>query len=94
MNRIEQIIEEKIRPILQSHEGDIEYLDTTEDGFVRVRLTGACSICPGAQQTLKEVVETILRAECPEIQGVVPVFEVIDELIQQALEILRQGKPS
>jgi Fe-S cluster biogenesis protein NfuA len=94
MNRIEQIIEEKIRPILQSHEGDIEYLDTTEDGFVRVRLTGACSACSGAQQTLKEIVEQAIQAECPEIQGVVPVFEVSEDLIRQALDILRQRKPS
>ncbi|MBU2699222.1 Fe-S cluster biogenesis protein NfuA [Sporomusaceae bacterium BoRhaA] len=94
MNSIEQIIEQKIRPILQSHEGDIDYLDTTEDGFVRVRLTGACSTCSGARQTLKEVVEQVIQAERPEIKGVVPVFEVSEDLIQQALHILRKGQPS
>ncbi len=92
MNKIEQVMEEKIRPLLRSHDGDIEYLDRTDDGFVRVRLTGACSTCSGARQTLKEIVETALVAECPEVKGVIPVFEVSDDLIQQALTILRKGK--
>lgn len=91
MNKIEQILEEKIRPLLQSHQGDIEYLETTADGFVKVRLIGACSACSGAQQTIKDVVETAIIAECPEIKGVVPVFEVSDDLIQQALRMLRKG---
>ena len=91
MNKIAQIIEDKIRPLLQSHQGDIEYLGTTEEGFVRVRLTGACSTCSGAQQTLAEIVETAIRVECPEIKGVIPVFEVSDDLIQQALRMIRSG---
>jgi Fe-S cluster biogenesis protein NfuA len=91
MNKIERIMEENIRPLLQNHQGDIEYLETTPEGFVRVRLTGACSTCPGAQQTLKDLVETAIIAECPEVKGVIPVFEVSDDLIQQALRMLRKG---
>lgn len=91
MDKIEQIMEEKIRPLLQSHQGDIEYLNTTEDGFVRVRFTGACSTCSGAQQTLSEIVESAIIAECPEVKGVLSVFDVSDDLIQQALRIIRKG---
>ncbi len=91
MNKIEQIMEEKIRPLLRSHQGDIEYLDTTAEGFVRVRFTGACSTCSGAQQTLSEIVEAAIVAECPEVKGVIPVFEVSEDLIQQALRIIRKG---
>ncbi len=91
MNKIEQIIAEKIRPLLHSHEGDLEYLNTTEDGFVRVRLTGACSTCSGAQQTLSQIVEKAIMAECPDVKGVIAVFDVSDDLIQQALRIIRKG---
>jgi Fe-S cluster biogenesis protein NfuA len=92
MNKIEQIIEAKIRPLLQAHQGDIEYVETTVEGLVRVRLTGACSTCSGAQQTLQDIVETAIRAECPEVKDVIPVFEVSDDLIQQALAILHKSR--
>lgn len=92
MQTISDIIEQKIRPVLQSHHGDIELVEVTSDGYVKVRLTGACATCPGAQQTLSEVVEANLREICPEIQGVIPVYQVSDELINQALKILRKNK--
>lgn len=92
MQTISDIIEQKIRPVLQSHHGDIELVEVTSDGYVKVRLTGACATCPGAQQTLSEIVEANLREICPEIQGVIPVYQVSDELINQALKILRKNK--
>ena len=92
MEKEQQVIAEKIRPILQKHNGDLELVEVTADGFAKVRLTGACATCPGAQQTLAETVEAILREECPEIQGVIPVHETSPDLIQQALHILRRDR--
>ena len=39
---------EKIRPALQADGGDIELVDVTKDGVVKVRLVGACvaAQCP------------------------------------------------
>ncbi len=70
-NKIKQLIEEKIRPGLQLDGGDIELVEITEDGVVRVRLTGACAHCPfskmtlaaGVEQTLKEAIPEDLRVE-------------------------------
>jgi len=92
MKKIAQVIEERIRPILQAHQGDIELVEITPEGMVKVRLMGACATCAGAQQTLSDVVETELMAACPEIKGVIPVFGVSDDLIQQALKILHKDK--
>ena len=92
MDVLQKVIEDKIRPLLQSHNGDIELVEVTADGFVKVRLSGACAACPGAQQTLSEVVETALREACPEIKGVVPVAQVDPELIDMALKILRRDR--
>ncbi len=61
---------DKIRPFLQRDGGDIEFVEYTKDNVVRVRLQGACQGCPGAQMTLKMVVEQILRSEFPEIKSV------------------------
>lgn len=91
MKKVEEVLAQKVRPVLNAHDGDIELLDVTPDGYVKVKLTGACSACPGAQQTLSEVVEAALKETCPEIKGVIPVFQVSDDLIDAALKILRKG---
>jgi len=92
MDELQKALEEKIRPLLQEHGGDIELVEITADGFAKVRLTGACSACSGAQETLSELVETTLKEVCPAIKGVVPVTQVNQELIDMALKILRRDK--
>lgn len=94
MEELQKAIEKKVRPLLQEHGGDIDLVEVTTDGFVKVRLTGACSACPGVQETLSELVETTLKEVCPEIKGVIPVTQVNQELIDMALKILRRGKNS
>ena len=71
----EKIIEiiEQIRPNLQGHGGDVEFVDFLEDGTVEVRLQGACNGCPGATMTLKNGIERILKQEVAEVKQVVAV---------------------
>ncbi len=68
----QKIIEalEKIRPFLQRDGGDIEFVELAEDMTVKVRLQGHCAGCPGAQMTIKGVVERILKEAYPEIKAV------------------------
>lgn len=61
----------KIRPLLQADGGDITLLDVSEDGVVKVKLTGACGGCPMSQMTLKNGVERILKQEVPEVKEVI-----------------------
>lgn len=61
---------DQIRPFLQRDGGDIEFVEYTDDNIVRVRLQGHCAGCPGAQMTIKGVVEKILKESYPEIAGV------------------------
>ncbi len=61
---------DKIRPNLQADGGDIELVDVTPDGIVKVRLQGACHGCPGAAMTLKMGVERALKKLVPEIKSV------------------------
>ena len=67
--KVQAVIDE-IRPQLQADGGDIELLEVTADGMVRVRLQGACSGCPGAAMTLKGLVESLLKRRVPEVKGV------------------------
>lgn len=59
-----------IRPFLQRDGGDVEFVEYTADKIVRVKLQGACHGCPGAQMTLKNVIERLLKEQYPEIAGV------------------------
>lgn len=79
-NKIEQSFEEKvkdiidaIRPNLQSHGGDIEFVSVEKDNIVKVRLQGACSGCPGARMTLKNGVERLLKEQIPDVKEVIAV---------------------
>lgn len=53
---------EELRGLLQSHGGDLEFIDFDEPTkTVSVRLQGACGGCPHAAETLKMGVEANLR---------------------------------
>ncbi len=60
----------KIRPSLKADGGDVELVEVTPDGVVKVRLTGACGGCPMSQMTLKMGIERVLKQEVPEIKEV------------------------
>jgi len=62
-----------IRPALQADGGDVELVDVTEDGVVKVALQGACRGCPMSQLTLANGVERVLKEQVPEVVRVEPV---------------------
>ena len=67
--KVEKILDQ-IRPSLQFDGGDVELVEVTEDGVVKVKLTGACGSCPFATMTLKAGIERIQKQEIPEIKEV------------------------
>jgi Fe-S cluster biogenesis protein NfuA len=62
---------DKIRPSLQADGGNVELVEVTADGIVKVKLTGACGCCPMSQMTLKAGVERIIKQEVPEVKKVI-----------------------
>lgn len=60
----------QVRPALQADGGDVELVEVTEDGVVKVRLKGACGGCPMAQITLKQGIERHLKSQVPEVKTV------------------------
>ncbi len=67
--RVEEAMK-SIRPLLQADGGDVELVEVTEDGVVKVRLTGACGGCPMSQITLSRGIEVRLKAVVPEVTRV------------------------
>lgn len=62
---------EKIRPALQLDGGDIELVAVEEGGIVKVRLQGACTICPSIGMTMQYAIEKNIKNSIPEVTQVV-----------------------
>jgi Fe-S cluster biogenesis protein NfuA len=67
--KVQEVID-KIKPNLQADGGDVEVVDITEDGIVKVKLLGACHGCPMAQMTLKNGIERLLKDAVPDVKAV------------------------
>ncbi len=65
-DRVEQVLE-LLRPSIQADGGDVELVEITDDGVVRVRFQGACIGCPSSSMTLKAGIERNLRQYVPEV---------------------------
>lgn len=67
--RVEEALE-SVRPYLGSHGGDVELVEVSDDGRVRLRLLGSCDGCPSSSVTLKLAVEGAIEAAAPEIETI------------------------
>ncbi len=63
----------KIRPSLRVDGGDVELVEVSPDGVVKVKLTGACQGCAMSQMTLKMGIERALKKDVPEVKEVIGV---------------------
>jgi len=68
-DRVEEVLSE-VRLSLVADGGNVELIEVTEDGVVKVRLTGACNRCPMATLTLKIGIESYLKKKIPEVKSV------------------------
>jgi Fe-S cluster biogenesis protein NfuA len=63
---------DKVRPGIAADGGEV-WLIKVEEGVAYVQMLGACGGCPASMMTLKGAIETIVRADVPEIKEVVEV---------------------
>ena len=61
---------ETIRPFLQADNGDVELVEVTEEGIVKVRLTGDCENCPMSVLTLRAGIERALMKQVAGIRRI------------------------
>lgn len=73
-DRVAMVID-RIRPAVQNDGGDIELVEVTQAGVVRIRMHGACVGCPSSNMTLRLGIEQNLKTYVPEVSGV----EAIEE---------------
>ena len=66
---VNEVLDE-IRPALKADGGNVEVLEVSEDGVVKLEMVGACAGCPMATLTLKAGIERILFERIPDLVGV------------------------
>lgn len=59
-----------VRPYLGTHGGDVELIDVSDEGVVRLRLLGSCDGCPSSSATLSLAVEGAVEAAAPEVTAI------------------------
>jgi Fe-S cluster biogenesis protein NfuA len=67
------IIEEALsglRPFLEKDNGDITFVELTDDSVVKVALHGSCKDCSMSKMTLKAGVEERIKNVLPEVNRV------------------------
>ena len=67
--RIRDVLE-LMRPMIQEDDGDIEFVEVTDEGVVRIRFLGACVGCPSSSHTLHQGIERLLKERIEEVTGV------------------------
>lgn len=72
VEEVKQVLD-LIRPNLQADGGDVELVEVTEDGVVKVKLVGACGHCPMSTMTLKMGIERTLKERVPGVKEVISV---------------------
>lgn len=58
---------EQLRPFLEQDGGDMELVEITQDGIVRVELQGACKDCSMSAMTMKAGLEEAVKKVSPDI---------------------------
>jgi Fe-S cluster biogenesis protein NfuA len=69
--KIQQILNDYVRPAVEQDGGAITYRSFDEKGVVTVELRGSCSGCPSSTVTLKAGIENLLKRMVPEVTEVV-----------------------
>ena len=69
VNKINELLEERIKPAVAQDGGDINFVKL-QKGIVFLELRGACSGCPSSTITLKSGIENMLKYYIPEIDSV------------------------
>ena len=60
---------ERVKPLFVEHEGDFKVQEITDDGVVRVKLTGTCQLCIYKEKT-RRAIEAMLKNEVKGIKKV------------------------
>jgi len=68
------VLDEQVNPAVAAHRGQVALVEVI-DGRVHIRLEGGCQGCSLADVTVRQGIERLLRARCPEVVAVIDVTD-------------------
>jgi Fe-S cluster biogenesis protein NfuA len=71
-DRVDKALDE-IRPYIHSHAGDVNLVDVSDEGIVKLQMVGTCDSCPMSMITLRLGIERILKEKVPGIKDVLSI---------------------
>ena len=86
--RIETALD-KVRPYLRSHGGDVQLIEVTAEGNVRLKLQGSCHGCPSSSLTMKLAVEEAIYDSAPDILEL-----TVEGIVEPAKKLLEVRPPA
>ena len=82
---------DEIRPYIHSHAGDVNIVDVTPEGVVKLQMVGTCHGCPMSMLTLRLGIERILMEK---VEGLTQVISVRpDEIDFDEIEVDDESAP-
>ena len=87
LKQIEQILNDKVRPQLALHGGDIQSI-SCEEGIYRFKLLGKCSGCPSAYLTTENLIREELMSSLSGLTDVVLIQGISDSLLEEARNLM------
>ena len=70
--RVDKALDE-IRPYIHSHAGDVNIVDVSEEGIVKLQMVGTCHGCPMSMLTLRLGIERILLDKVDGVKEVISI---------------------
>jgi len=68
LQRIRQVVDQRVRPELAADGGDVEVVGIDDDDIVQIRLLGSCQGCVSTVHLTTMMVEKAVKAEVPEVR--------------------------
>ena len=76
---------DEIRPYIHSHAGDVNIVDVSDEGVVKLQMVGTCHGCPMSMLTLRLGIERILMEK---VEGLTRIISVRpDEIDFDEIEV-------
>ena len=86
--KLEDVLNQFVRPALIDHIGNLEVTDfDEEDGTLWIMMTGRCAGCPSADSTVENLVAKELISRFPEIRQIEIDDGITDEIYEEAMKL-------
>lgn len=74
LSQVQELLDRQANPAIAAHGGSVS-VDHVEDARIYLRFAGGCQGCAASSKTLRDGIETMLRAALPEIAEIVDVTD-------------------